>query len=358
MAWRRLRQADVIVYDRLVSPRLLEQARSDAERVFVGKEGGASAVDQSDINELLIDRARRGQQVVRLKGGDPFVFGRGGEEAGALRAAAIPFRVVPGVSAAVAVPAYAGIPVTHRGLSSSFAVITGHEDPTKGRSALRWDKLATAVDTLVLLMGARTLPAAIDRLIEHGRPPDTPVAVVRWGTTAQQRTVGGTLADIVQRVEEVGLEPPTVAVIGEVVRLRDALAWYEGRPLFGKRVLITRSRRQASVLARMLSLEGAQPIELPAIDIRPIEDDRGLTEAIQRLAAGDYRWAIFTSGQRRGAVLRGAVAGWSRCPRLRRRERLRNRPGNGGGPGRAGHRSRPRARRVHRRGHPGGPGLL
>ena len=299
----RLCEADVIVYDRLVSPQLLEHARPDAELIFMGKLAGAQtggrraepAHDQDAINRLLIEKAQQGKRVVRLKGGDPFVFGRGGEEAVALRAAAVPFEVVPGVTSATAVPAYAGIPVTHRGVASSFAVITGHEDPAKEESALRWDTLATAVDTLVLLMGTKTLPDIVDRLIEHGRPAETAVAVIRWGTTPDQRTVVGTLADIVRRVEEAGLTPPTIAVVGEVVRLREALSWFEERPLFGKRVLITRTRRQASALARLLALEGAIPVELPAIEIEPTFDEAAAEATLGGLRAGVYQWAVFTS---------------------------------------------------------------
>ncbi|MCH7835534.1 MAG: uroporphyrinogen-III C-methyltransferase, partial [Chloroflexi bacterium] len=255
-ALERLRQADVIVYDRLVSPRLLDHSREGAELIFMGKVAGEGHHDQSKINELLIEKAREGKRVVRLKGGDPFVFGRGGEEAEGLQAAGVPFEVVPGVTSAVAVPAYAGIPVTHRGVAATFAVVTGHEDPDKGEPAVDWERLATAVDTLVLLMGVKTLPETIERLIAGGRPPETPVAVIRWGTTPEQRTVIGTLADIVQRVREAKLEPPAITVVGEVVRLRETLAWFEDRPLFGKRVLITRTRRQASALARLLAEEG------------------------------------------------------------------------------------------------------
>src|SRR5437870_6713619 len=198
---RRLKEADVIVYDRLVNEALLREARSDAELVFVGKIAGESH-DQEAINRLLIEKAREGKQVVRLKGGDPFVFGRGGEEAEALREAGIPFEVVPGVTSAVAVPAYAGIPVTHRGLASTFAVITGYEDPEKPESSIDWAKLATAVDTLVFLMCTSTLPEIVAKLIENGCTPKTPAAVIPWGTTPEQRTVTGTLADIVERVQE------------------------------------------------------------------------------------------------------------------------------------------------------------
>lgn len=294
-ALERLREADVVVYDRLVSPRILDQARPGAELIFMGKVAGQPAHDQAAINRLLIEKARQGKRVVRLKGGDPFVFGRGGEEAEALRQAGIPFEVVPGVTSAVAVPAYAGIPVTHRGLASSFAVVTGHEDPTKEESAIHWERLATATDTLVLLMGIRTLPQAVEKLLAHGRPPDTPVAVIRWGTTPDQRTVVGTLADIVRRVEEAGLAPPAITVVGEVVRLRDTLSWFENRPLFGRRVLVTRTRQQASALARLLALEGALPLELPTIEIEPAVDEAAAEAGLAGLRAGAYRWLVFTS---------------------------------------------------------------
>lgn len=291
----RLREADVIVYDRLVSPRLLEHAREGAELIFVGKVAGEGGHNQAKINELLIEKGREGKRVVRLKGGDPFVLGRGGEEAEALRAAGLSFEVVPGVTSAVAVPAYAGIPVTHRGVASSFAVVTGHEDPGKGDPAIDWGRLATAVDTLVLLMGAKTLPEIVEKLIAGGRPAATPVAVIRWGTTPDQRTVTGTLADIVQRVEEAKLQPPAITVVGEVVRLRETLAWFEDRPLFGKRVLITRTRRQASALARLVAEEGAVPIELPAIEIEPAGDEAAAEAAQGGLRAGVYAWVVFTS---------------------------------------------------------------
>jgi uroporphyrinogen III methyltransferase/synthase len=305
----RIREADVIVYDRLVSARLLDHARPDAELIYVGKTPGqdrgpdlqgiegqdGSPDPQAEINRTLIEQARQGRNVVRLKGGDPFVFGRGGEEAEALRDAGIPFEVVPGITSAIAVPAYAGIPVTHRGVASSFAVVTGHEDPAKDETAIDWAHLATAVDTLVFLMGVRNLPDIVARLTEHGRSPQTPVAVIQWGTTPEQRTVTGTLADIAQVVEKAGVRAPAITVVGEVVRLRDAISWFEDRPLFGKRVLITRTRRQASNLARLLADEGAIPVELPSIEIEPIEDREAVDAAIETLRAGGYAWAAFTS---------------------------------------------------------------
>ena len=220
------RRAEVVIYDRLVHPQLVREAPQEALRVYVGKESGLHCLPQMEINRLLILHARQGRQVVRLKGGDPFVFGRGGEEAEALAAVNLPFEIVPGVSSAVAVPAYAGIPLTHRKLASSFAVITGHEEGGKDSSGMNWEGLATAVDTLVVLMGVKGLSQTVSRLLMHGRSPDTPVALIRWGTTAGQRTVTGKLVDIVPIAEAAGLEPPVVTVIGEVVRLRKNLQWF------------------------------------------------------------------------------------------------------------------------------------
>ena len=289
-----VKKADVIVYDRLASESILANARLDAELFYVGKLPGDSH-DQKGINQVLIDRAREGKRVVRLKGGDPFVFGRGGEEAEDLRAAGIEFAVVPGVTSSIAVPAYAGIPVTHRGVAVSFAVITGHEDPTKDESDIDWAGIARGADTLVFLMGVKALPDIVANLITNGRSPETPVAVIQKGTTPEQRTVTGTLADIVQRVQDAAITPPAITVVGEVVRLRDTISWFENRPLFGKRVLITRTRKQASVLAQLLAEEGAIPVELPSIEIEPIEDRAAIQAGIERLHTGDDAWAGFTS---------------------------------------------------------------
>ncbi len=222
-ALERLREAEVVVYDRLLNPELLDEAPAEALRIFAGKRVGSHCLPQAAINALLVHHASAGRFVVRLKGGDPFVFGRGGEEALALAKAGIPFEVVPGVSSAIAVPAYAGIPVTHRGVASSFAVLTGHEDPAKDGDATDWRKLATAVDTLVILMAIGSFPRIVGALLAHGRPPETPVALIRWGTTEAQEVRVGTLADIVGRAR--GLEPPVVAVVGDVVSLREQLAW-------------------------------------------------------------------------------------------------------------------------------------
>jgi uroporphyrinogen III methyltransferase/synthase len=287
---RCLEQADVVVYDRLLDERLLRFAPPRAERLYVGKAAGKHTKEQAEINRLLVKKARGGKTVVRLKGGDPYVLGRGGEEAEALAKNGIPFEVVPGVTSAVAVPAYAGIPLTHRRRASSLAVITGHE--ARGKSSVNWEKLATAVDTLVFLMGMKNLPEIVSRLIEHGRPPETPVAVIKEGTRPSQKTVVGSLKDIVAKAKEHHLTPPAVIVVGEVVRLREKLRWFDNRPLFGKRVLVTRARHQAGALSKLLIERGAEPVELPAIGIEKT-GSRELDDAISNLAR--YQWLIFTS---------------------------------------------------------------
>ncbi len=288
-----LAAADVVVYDYLANPALLAHARPEAEQIYVGKKARAHTRTQDEINTLLVDLAQRGRRVARLKGGDPFVFGRGGEEALALVEAGVSFEVIPGVSSAVAAPAYAGIPITHRGLASSFAVITGHEDPTKGRSAMDWQHLAAGVDTLIFLMGVGHLDQIVEQLITHGRPAETPVAIVRWGTMPSQETVTGSLSDIVERVQAVDLKPPAVTVIGQVAALRERLRWFEDRPLFGHRVLVTRTREQASILSARLRDLGAETVELPTIRIAPANDWAPLDGAIGELST--FGWIIFTS---------------------------------------------------------------
>ncbi|SLM49743.1 Porphyrin biosynthesis protein HemD [Nitrospira japonica] len=288
-----LEQADVVLYDYLANPALLRFVSERAERIYVGRRGRGRYQKQEDINRVLIERAKAGQVVVRLKGGDPFVFGRGGEEAEAVAAAGIDFEVVPGVSAAVAVPAYAGIPVTHRTLASMVTVVTGHEDPSKPETDLDWTKLAMLPGTLVFLMGMKTLPAIVARLMEQGRAADTPVAAIRWGSRADQRTISGTLRDIVAKAEAAKFEPPTVIVIGDVVRLRNRLNWFERRPLFGKRIAVTRPESQAGEFTQVLSTYGAEPVVVPTIQIVPPDSWKTLDEAIRRL--GDYRWLILTS---------------------------------------------------------------
>ena len=288
-----IKEADVIIYDRLVDKRLLDAAQAGIELIYVGKSPQSRIMEQSEINKLLIDKAEEGKVVVRLKGGDPFIFGRGGEEAEALADSHIPFEVVPGIPAGVAVPAYAGIPVTHRGLASSFAIVTGHEDPTKSESSIAWDRLATGVDTLVFLMGMENLPQIADQLIKNGRSPDTPVALIHDGTGHGQQTVTGELENIVLLARERDLRPPAVIVVGDVVRLRDKLRWFDNQPLFGKRVLVTRVRQQASALSKLLSEHGAEPIEMPAIAIGEMPDYGELDQAI--LTLSHYNWVVFTS---------------------------------------------------------------
>jgi uroporphyrinogen III methyltransferase/synthase len=288
-----LHRADVVVYDQLASSELLNETRPDAELIYVGKKAGAHALPQGGINQLLVDKAREGKSVVRLKGGDPFVFGRGGEEAEELAQAGIPFEVVPGVSSAVAVPAYAGIPVTHRGLASLVTFITGHEDPAKPESDIPWDILAKTQGTLVFLMGVKNLAENCRRLVDGGRPSNTPAAVIQSGTLPTQHTVTGTLVDIAARAKEADIRPPAILVVGEVASLREHLKWWETRPLWGKVAVVTRTREQASALVGLLSEAGARCLEVPTLEILPPDDFGPLDEAIKHL--GDYHWLIFTS---------------------------------------------------------------
>ena len=291
---RCLQEAQVVLYDRLLDPSLLEAAPESAERVYVGKERNRQAMTQHEINRFLIDQASEGKVVVRLKGGDPFVFGRGGEEALALAQSGIPFEVVPGITSAIAAATYAGIPLTHRKVSSSFTVVSGSEDPSKSESSVHWDALARTGGTLVVLMGWAPLQSILDTLGKEGMPSTTPVALVQWGTWPQQTTVTGCLEDVVARGKAAGLEPPVAAVIGPVVDLRRELGWFDRRPLFGKKVLVTRSRTQASKFRALLEKLGAQPIEIPSIQIAPLEDYKELDSALARL--GDFQWVIFASG--------------------------------------------------------------
>ena len=312
-----LQEAEVVIYDRLVDRRLLDEAGEGAQLVYVGKGPAERAMEQDEINRRLVAEAQQGKVVARLKGGDPFVFGRGGEEAQALALAGVPFEVVPGVTSAIAAPAYAGIPLTHRGIASTFTVVSGSEDPSKEESSVRWDAVSRSGGTIVVLMGWDALQGIADTLLSEGLAPSTPVALVRWGTEPYQRTVTGSLADIVQRGAEAGLSAPLVAVIGGVVDLREQLRWFDDRPLFGKRVLVTRSRNQASALSRILADEGAEPVELPTIQISPIEDNPPLDSAIASL--GTYAWVIFTSANGVEAFLQQGSNAWPRCPRLRGR---------------------------------------
>jgi uroporphyrinogen III methyltransferase/synthase len=285
--------ADVILHDRLIPRDALAAARPDAEILYVGKEPGEASVPQDGIEELLIARAREGKLVVRLKGGDPFVFGRGGEEAEALAEAGIPFEVVPGVTAGVAAPAYAGIPVTHRDDASAVAFVTGHEDPEKEDSALDYEALARFPGTLVFYMGVRALPRIAEALIAAGRDPAEPAAVVERGTLPGQRTVTSSLEGIAAAAEQAAIGPPAVTVIGPVAARREQIAWLERRPLHGKRIVVTRARAQASELARRLDALGAEPIELPAIRIEPRLDSDQVRRAVESIHA--YALVCLTS---------------------------------------------------------------
>ena len=290
----RVRRADVLVHDRLVAPSLINEAPDGVELIDASKSPDHHTLSQEAIGRVLVDRARAGRFVVRLKGGDPFVFGRGGEEAEELARAGLEFEVIPGITSAIAAPAYAGIPVTHRGVASSFAVITGHEDDAKAASSLDWPGIAHGADTLLFLMGRRSLPEIAERLIAEGRAPSTPAAAVQWGTLPKQRSVRATLATLAAAVDKAELDAPVVIVVGSVVELSERIGWYERRPLFGKRVLVTRTRQQAGVLARRLRICGAEAIELPAIEIVPA-DAAPITASISRLVSGSYDWSIFTS---------------------------------------------------------------
>jgi uroporphyrinogen III methyltransferase/synthase len=261
--------ADVILHDRLIPPGALEKAREDAELVYVGKQGGGPQMPQEEIDRLLVQYGSGGRTVVRLKGGDPFVFGRGGEEALVLRAAGIPFEVVPGITAGIAAPAYAGIPVTHRELASGVAFVTGHEDPAKPETALDWPALAAFPGTLVFYMGVKALPRIAERLVAGGRPPDEPVAVVERGTLPGQRAVLATLADVAERAA--GIRAPAITLVGAVAGLREQIAWLEARPLHGRVVAVTRARAQASALAERLRRLGADVVEAPAIRTRALD---------------------------------------------------------------------------------------
>ena len=321
-----LQLADVIVYDNLVNPSLLKYTQPDAEIIFAGKTSKKHTLTQDEINALLVEKARAGNIVTRLKGGDPFVFGRGGEEAEALLQAGLEFEIVPGISSAIAAPAYAGIPVTHREMASAFMVITGHEDPTKGvgqASSLSqsshgsadtvdkqdahptsrdkqdayptvdWKQVAQFRGTRVILMGVERIGQIATELMAHGAPPETPVAMVRWGTTGKQQTIQGTLATISEVATQANFKPPAVTIVGEVARLREKLNWFEHRPLFGKRIVVTRSREQASELVRQLSGLGADVLEIPTIRIKPPQKLAPLREAIA--SVGEYDWLVFTS---------------------------------------------------------------
>jgi uroporphyrinogen III methyltransferase/synthase len=288
-----LGRADVVVYDALVNPDLLRLAPRDAEIIYGGKRSREHAIPQNELNQLLVAKAREGKTVVRLKGGDPYIFGRGGEEAEELADADIAFEVIPGVSSIMAGPNYAGIPLTHREHCSSFTVMTGHEDPTKEESSLDFTQLAKMPGTKVVLMGVERIRQLAKSLVEHGMSADTPVGMVRWGTTGQQESIEGTLGTIADVVEKKQFKAPAVTVIGNVVKLRGKLNWAEKRPLFGQRIVVTRTREQASQLSRQLLELGAEVLEIPTIKIVPPDEKQDLVDAILGLNA--YDWLIFTS---------------------------------------------------------------
>ena len=297
-----LRTADAVVFDRLASPNLVAQARPDAELYDAGKGRDDHRMTQTEINELLVVLGLRGLSVCRLKGGDPFVFGRGGEEALELSAAGVPWEVVPGISSTIAAPAYAGIPVTQRGMSTSLTIVTGSEDPNKPDSTINWDALAGLSGTLVFVMGWKGMNDIVAALTSRGVPTDRPAALVQWGTTPKQRVVTGPIGEIVARGVEAGIGAPVSLVIGEVVGLRDAMAWFDTRPLFGKRVLVTRARSQASKLVKQLEDLGAEVLEYPTIEIVPVRDPEPLDEALRNVAK--YDWMMFTSSN----AVRGIAA--------------------------------------------------
>lgn len=285
--------ADVIVYDYLASEQLLDFAAPHAELIYAGKIGGLHNHEQWQINELLVEKALSGKIVTRLKGGDPFIFGRGGEECEALVAAGIPFEIVPGVTAGIGAAAYAGIPLTHRNVTTSVAFVTGHEHPEKDETGIDWERLSLGSGTIVFYMGVKNLPQITRSLLEHGRSPDTPVALVRWGTRPEQQILTGTLASISEIARKAAFKAPAITIVGEVVKLREKLRWFDSRPLFGKGILVTRAADQAGDFSRLLAGKGAAVFECPTIRLVPPESHAELDAAVEQLSSFD--WLIFTS---------------------------------------------------------------
>lgn len=290
-----LERADIVIYDYLANPRFLSHVRADAELIYVGKRGFSEHVTQDEINATIVEKALEdgGKLVARLKGGDPFIFGRGGEEALALVEAGVPFEVVPGISSGYGAPAYAGIPVTHRGITTDMAFVTGHEDPTKPESDINWEHLATAVGTICFFMGIKNLPTISKRLIENGRDPKTPVALVRWGTTPRQEVLVGTVEDIAEKAKAANFKAPAITIVGDVVSLREKLKWFESKELFGNTVIVTRSRTQASELTEKLEELGVEALEFPTIRTVEPESWDDADAAIARIE--DYDWIVLTS---------------------------------------------------------------
>ncbi len=288
-----LGRADVVVYDYLANERLLKFAPDQAEIIYAGKKEGVVTLTQNKITDLLIEKARQGKNVVRLKGGDPFLFGRGGEEASALAEAGVPFVIVPGVASPIGVSAYAGIPLTHRDCSSTVSIVTGSNEKGNEDLHLDWEKIASRSGTLVFLMGARKLKRISAKLMEHGKAPETPIAVIQWGTTFRQKTWKGTLESIIETASRETITPPALTIVGEVVDLKLNIDWFESRPLFGKSVVITRAGNQADGFIEQLFERGAEPLLFPVIEMVPPDDPGPLDQAIQHL--GQYHGVIFTS---------------------------------------------------------------
>ncbi len=288
-----LQKADVILYDHLVNPDMIRFTQESAEIIYVGKKEGIASMEQEQINQLLVNKAREGKIVIRLKGGDPFIFGRGGEEIQAVRTAGIAFIIVPGVTSVTGVAAYAGIPLTHRNLSSTLSIITGSNEKNQGDTHIDWEKIAARSGTLVFLMGARKLPLIVEKLMSFGKSPDTPIAVVQWGTTARQKTWTGTLGTIVETSAKDKISPPALTIIGEVVSLKSVIEWYEDLPLFGKTVVVTRKGDQAEAMIDRLQELGAEPFFFPVIKTIAPDDWSPLDNALNNLS--QYQGLIFTS---------------------------------------------------------------
>ncbi|MCS7199617.1 MAG: uroporphyrinogen-III C-methyltransferase [Caldimicrobium sp.] len=286
-----LEKAEVLIYDYLANPELLRFCSPNCEFIYVGKRGGDHTLPQEEINKLLVRKAKEGKLVVRLKGGDPFLFGRGGEEIEELVREKVPFEVVPGITSAIAVPAYAGIPVTHRTYTSTLAIVTGHEAEDKEESRINFSALSK-IGTVVFLMGVKNLPLIVENLLREGKPSSTPCAVIQWGTIPSQKTAEGTLENIVEKVKEKGIKAPAIIIVGEVVKLREHFNWFERKPLFGRTIIITRTREQASKLKDGLSELGAKVIEVPTIEVKPLWEE-SYRNIYYRLS--DYHWLIFTS---------------------------------------------------------------
>ena len=288
-----LERADIVFYDALANPSILKHARPDAEKVYVGKRGGENYIQQEELNARLVKAAREGKTIARLKGGDPFLFGRGGEEAEMLRLAGVEVEIAPGVPSPLAAPAYAGIPLTRRGFASSAAFVTGHEDPSKPSPSVDWRKLAGAVDTIAALMAMGNLARIAEELIAGGRAPTTPAAVIQWGTLPRQRTVLAQLSTVAEEAEKAGVGSPAIVLIGEVAQLRERLAWFDRRPLFGRTAVVTRARSQASSLVGLLEEAGAETLECPSIRAVPLKENALLDASVKTLRSFD--WTIFSS---------------------------------------------------------------